>query len=169
MDPKGCSAVSLNLTCMACGIYLWLSHKKQTNKQTKTKTKTKNKKPSNPVYGRTGLLSWSGMFFFFFFFFSLSFCLVGKMALKTPKFKKKKKKGHILQESFGKIFWLIFKNFLPKFVNFWSRNSWFYKILEKKFKICQNGKFGSVTSVKWAFFVFVFVFFMAIWATVQHV
>ena len=34
--------------------------------------------------------------------------------------------------SFGKTFWLIFKNFLLKFLDFGKKkNGWFHKILEK--------------------------------------
>ena len=36
-----------------------------------------------------------------------------------------------MQKNFGKIFWLIFKNFQPEFLDFGQKNGWFYKIFEK--------------------------------------
>ena len=47
-----------------------------------------------------------------------------------------KKICHFLQKNFGKIFWLTFRNFQLKFLDFGQKkkkNGWFYKILQKLF------------------------------------
>ena len=64
----------------------------------------------------------SGFFFFFFFF------LVAKITLKTQNFWKN-------LTFFAEKFWEnIFLKFSAKTFRFSSKNSWFYKIFEKKKK-----------------------------------
>ena len=50
------------------------------------------------------------------------------MTIKTQKFQKI---WYFLQQNFGKIFGLIFKNFQLNFLDIGQQNGWFYKILEK--------------------------------------
>ena len=76
------------------------------------------------------------------------------MTLQTQKFQQQQKKK---SDIFGRKFWenilTHFQKFSAKIFRFWSKNDWFYKILEKlKKQIFPNGKFGLVAPVKQALF-----------------
>ena len=77
-------------------------------------------------YGRicqVGSVGWALLLFCFIFIISGS-----KNDLKWHKFWIKV--WHFLQENFEKIFWLVFKNFQLKFLDFGQKRA-DYKILEK--------------------------------------
>ena len=77
---------------------------KQTNKQTNKKQKNKN-----CFYGRTDLPSRVGRAFFF---------LISGSKIDPKNTNILKRIWHFLHKNFGKIFWLIFKNFQLKCLDF---------------------------------------------------
>ena len=133
--------------------------------------KKKKKEKKKFSSGRSCQVGSVGCFLFFcFVFVFVLFFLVAKMTLKKtwkfPKKKKKKKKIKNIKlflaeklKVLGKYFDLFSKKFSQSFKS-WSKNGWFYTILEKlEKKICQNGKFGSVVPIKQVFVLFLFCFF----------
>ena len=105
------------------------------------KIKNKNKK-NYFMGGRTCQVGSVGRAFFFF-----------SGSKNDPKNTKKiwKKIGPFLQKSFCKIYWLIFRNFQPKFLDF-GKKKWLILQNFRGKKVCQNGKFGLVRPIKHSFF-----------------
>ena len=56
----------------------------------------------------------------------------------THKTQNTKTIWHFLHKKFGKIFWIVFKNFQLKYLDFGQKNGWFDKILELKNKTKQK-------------------------------
>ena len=108
----------------------------------------------NPVLRADGPLSRVGQSGVFFFFGS-------KTDPKNTNLKKKKKLTYFAEKFWENIL-TFFKNFQLNFLDIghrWLILQDFGKNVERKKKICQNGKFGSVTSVKRFFFVLFCYFF----------
>ena len=111
--------------------------KKQTNKQNKTKQNQK-KKPCFMGGQTCQVGSASQVFFIYLYTYIYIYFLISgsKNDLKNTQIKKKKKRKKNLT-FFAEKFWenilTYFQKFLAKIFKFWSKNGWFYKILEKFF------------------------------------
>ena len=100
-----------------------------------TKKKKKKKKKNTLFYGRTDLPSRVGqsvrLFLFLCVCLFLFLFLVAKMTLKTLKFQPKNLT--FFAETFWENMLTYFQKLSGKISRFWSKNGWFYKILENFF------------------------------------
>ena len=110
------------------------------------------KEKRNFTGGRTcqvGSVGWAFSFFF------LSFFVVAKMTtLKTQKFREKNQT--FSAEKFGENISTYFQKISARIFRFWSKNGWFYKILEKfiKKKILPKQKIWVSRARQTGFFFF---------------
>ena len=123
MDPDRCGFLPCVKSCVCAAEF------ENNNQCIRPPKKNKNKKKICFTDRQICQIGSVGRRFFCFVFFLF---LVAKMTLKTLKFKKKKRIWHFFTETFWENILTYFQKFSAKIFRFWSKNSWFYKILEKK-------------------------------------